>query len=41
MAPSDAWERAVLQRLRELIGKLRRGSELSKAELLLIQKRPA
>jgi hypothetical protein len=37
----DDWERAVLQRLREIIGKLRRGSEVSKAELLLIQKRSA
>jgi hypothetical protein len=35
----DDWEHAVLQRLRELIGKLRRGSEVSKAELLLVQKR--
>ena len=41
MAPSDAWECIVLQRLRELIGKLRRGSELSKAELLLIHRKSA
>lgn len=41
LAPSDLWERAVIQRLRELIGKLRRGAEVSKAELLLIQKRTA
>jgi hypothetical protein len=34
----DPWERTVLQRLRSLIGSLRRGSELSKAELLLIQR---
>jgi hypothetical protein len=33
------WDRAVLQRLRELVAKLRRGSEVSKAELLLIQKK--
>jgi hypothetical protein len=39
--PSNSWERSVLQRLRELIGKLRRGAEVSKAEVLVIQKRTA
>jgi hypothetical protein len=34
----DTWETAVVQRLRALIGALRRGSEVSKAELLLVQK---
>jgi hypothetical protein len=38
LATSDDWERAVLRRLRELIARLRRGSEVSKAELLLISK---
>ena len=33
---SDDWERSVLFRLRELIGRLRRASEVSKAELLLV-----
>jgi hypothetical protein len=37
----DVGERSALQRLRDLIGTLRRKSELSKAELLLIEKRPA
>jgi hypothetical protein len=40
-APEDPWERSVLQRLRNLMGTLRRGSELLKAEVLLIQKQPA
>jgi hypothetical protein len=39
--PEDPWEQAVLQRLRVLIGTLRRSCEISKAELLLIQKRSA
>jgi hypothetical protein len=35
----DPWEQAVLQRLRQLIASLRRGSEVSKAEVLLVEKR--
>ena len=38
-ATEDPWEKAVLQRLRSLIGTLRKGSELSKAELLVIQRK--
>jgi hypothetical protein len=37
----DPWETSVLQRLRKLIGSLRKGSEISKAELLLIQRKTA
>jgi hypothetical protein len=40
-ALDDAWEQSVLHRLRELIGSLRRGCEVSKAELLIIEKRSA
>jgi hypothetical protein len=39
-AVEDSWELATLQRLRTLIGSLRRGNEVSKGELLLIQRRP-
>jgi hypothetical protein len=35
----DPWEQAVLQRLRQLFGSLRRGSELSKAEVLLVERK--
>lgn len=35
--PEDAWERGMLDRLRKLIGSLRRGAEFSKAELLLVE----
>jgi hypothetical protein len=41
LAEEDEWERAVLQRLRSIIATLRRGHEVSKAELLLIQKTTA
>jgi hypothetical protein len=37
----EEWDRAVLQHLRTLFGSLRRGSELSKAEVLLINKQSA
>ena len=37
----DVWETAVMQGLRKLLGSLRRNSELSKAELLLIQRKSA